>query len=96
LSAALPSFLSRYLDMPADALAGDVIVPRVTAPKFGASERFDIMPGHEDRSLFQMPGGQSDHLLSPFHGAGHADWVTGRPAPLLPGDRVYLLLLTPR
>jgi penicillin amidase len=43
-----------------------------------------------------MPGGQSSHPLSPFHGAGHADWVAGRPTPLLPGASVHRLQLLPQ
>jgi penicillin amidase len=95
LSPALPRFLSRWLDMPADPLPGGDDMPRIAWPNFGASERFDIMPGHEDQSIMEMPGGQSDHPLSPFHGAGHEDWVQGRPTPLLPGPAVYTLELAP-
>jgi penicillin amidase len=95
LSGALPAMLSRWLDMPSEPLPGDGNMPRVQAPAFGASERFGIMPGHEADSYLQMPGGQSDHPLSPFHGAGHADWVDGRATPLLPGPATHRLRLTP-
>ena len=95
LSRALPDVLGRWLDMPADALAGDHNMPRVQRLDFGASERFAISPGHEDQSYLNMPGGQSGHPLSPFHGAGHADWVDGKPTPLLPGVTIHQLRLVP-
>ena len=95
LSAALPHWLARFLDMPSEPLPGDTDMPRVQAPAFGASERFGISPGHEDRSYLEMPGGQSGHPLSPFHGSGHEDWVRGRATPLLPGQREHQLVLEP-
>lgn len=95
LSAALPGFLAHYLDMPAEPLPGDTDMPRVQAPAFGASERFAIAPGHEDESYLEMPGGQSGHPLSPFHGAGHDEWVQGHLTPLLPGPTQHTLLITP-
>lgn len=95
LSSALPSWLSRYVDMPAEPLPGDTDMPRVQAPAFGASERFAISPGHEDESYLEMPGGQSGHPLSPFHGAGHAEWVQGHLTPLLPGKTEHTLMIAP-
>lgn len=94
ISAALPA-LARFLDMPSGPLPGDAFVPRVQAPDFGASERFVVSPGHEAEGLFQMPGGQSGHPLSPFYRAGFDDWATGRPAPFLPGSAVHVLTLAP-
>ncbi|UXI66783.1 penicillin acylase family protein [Tahibacter amnicola] len=95
LSSALPGFLARHLDMPMQPLSGDHNMPHVQTPSFGASERFAISPGHEKDAYLMMPGGQSSHPLSPFHGAGHSDWVEGRPTPLLPGPTHYRLMLTP-
>lgn len=95
LSRALPAFIGRHLDMPAQPLPGDKNMPRVQGPAFGASQRFTIAPGHENESYLMMPGGQSGHPLSPFHGAGHDDWVHGRPTPLLPGATVHRLELAP-
>jgi len=95
LARVLPSPLARLLNMPQDALAGDNNMPRVAGPAFGASERLDVSPGHEAQSILHMPGGQSDNPLSPFYGAGHEDWVNGRPAPLLPGPDHYTLTLRP-
>jgi penicillin amidase len=94
LSGALPG-LDRLLDMPADQLAGDSNMPHVAASGFGASERFAVEPGHEEYGYFHMPAGQSDNPLSPFYGAGHADWVKGRATPFLPGEAKYTLTLKP-
>jgi hypothetical protein len=81
ISRALPGFVARLLDMPADPLPGDSNMPRVQGPKFGASERFAVAPGDEEHGYFELPGGQSGHPLSPFYGAGHdgqADVLPGR------------------
>jgi len=95
LAAALPAWLARFIDMPDQPLPGDHDMPRVAAPGFGASERLDVSPGHEDHGILEMPGGQSDNPLSPFFGAGHEDWVEGRPTPLLPGQTMHTLTLRP-
>jgi penicillin amidase len=95
LSPALPGWLARFVDMPSKPQAGDNNMPRVAAPKFGASERFDVSPGHEAQGILEMPGGQSDNPLSPFFGAGHEDWVEGRPTPLLPSKSTHSLTLKP-
>ena len=81
--------------MPPDRLAGDGGMPRVVGPKFGASERMVVSPGREADGITHMPGGQSGHPLSPFWGAGHDDWVQGRPTPFLPGKPAYTLTLKP-
>jgi len=95
LSMALPSFAKRLLCMPFDELGGDTDMPRVAAPDFGASERMVVSPGHEADGILHMPGGQSGNPLSPFWGAGHEDWVHGRPTPFLPGPARYTLRLEP-
>ena len=95
LAAALP-LIGRRLCMPADALDGDSLTPRAVAPAFGASERMVVSPGHEADGITHMPGGQSGHPLSPFWGAGHDDWVHGRPTPFLPDAARYRLVLAPR
>ena len=77
LSRAVPA-LSRLLDMPSVAQSGDRNMPHVAAPSFGQSERLVVAPGHEERATLSMPGGQSGHPMSPYYGAGHADWVAGR------------------
>ena len=95
LSPALPAWLAHFIDMPDQPLPGDNNMPRVAGPGFGASERLDVSPGHEAQGILEMPGGQSDNPLSPFFGAGHEDWVNGRPTPLLPGKTEYTLTLEP-
>lgn len=96
VSMALPGQFKRWLCMPAQPLAGDDNMPRVVGPKFGASERMVVSPGHEADGFVHMPGGQSGHPLSPFWGAGHDDWVEGRPTPFLPGKAAHSLSLSPR
>ena len=81
--------------MPGEPLAGDGAMPRVQGPAFGASERMVGSPGHEADGIIHMPGGQSGHPMSPFWGAGHDDWVHGRPTPFLPGDARHTLTLRP-
>ena len=95
LSPALPGFLAHFLDMPDQPLPGDANMPRVAAPGFGASERLDVSPGHEAQGILEMPGGQSDNPLSPYYGEGQAEWVEGRPTPLLPGPTRWTLTLQP-
>jgi penicillin amidase len=84
ISAGAP-FLRRWLAAPADMLAGDAHMPRVAGRNFGQSERMTVSPGKEEQGVFNMPGGQSAHPLSPYFLQGHEDWVKGRPMPLLPG-----------
>ena len=95
LSRAVPA-LSRWLDMPREALPGDSDMPRVQSPGWGASERLAVSPGREDEGYFHMPAGQSGHPLSPFFGAGHDAWVEGLPTPLLPGPAESVLTLVPQ
>ncbi len=95
LAGALPGFLKTRLCMPADPLPGDGMMPRVQGPAFGASQRMVVSPGHEADGIAHMPGGQSGHPLSPFWGAGHADWAAGRPSPFLPGEARHVLTLAP-
>ncbi|WP_202845649.1 penicillin acylase family protein [Luteimonas saliphila] len=85
----------RLLCMPAEPLPGDAMMPRVQGPAFGASERVVVSPGREADGILHMPGGQSGHPLSPFWGAGHDDWVHGRPTPFLPGTSAHALTLVP-
>ncbi|ARO88625.1 penicillin acylase family protein [Nitrosospira lacus] len=95
LSRALPEFVANWLDMRKDALPGDIHMPRVQAPDFGASQRFAVAPGDEEHGYFEMPGGQSGHPLSPYYGSGHTDWVAGKPTPFLPGPARQTLHLRP-
>ncbi|MCL1499399.1 penicillin acylase family protein [Xanthomonas nasturtii] len=96
IARAVPAFAKRWLCMPPDQLPGDRDMPRVQGPAFGASERMVVSPGHEQDGIVHMPGGQSGHPLSPFWGAGHDDWVHGRPTPFLPTATRYTLQLRPQ
>ncbi|MFC5480812.1 penicillin acylase family protein [Massilia suwonensis] len=95
IALAVPA-LASWLGVPPDQLAGDSHMPRVAGPKFGQSERMTVSPGHEERGLYNMPGGQSGHPLSPWFLHGHAEWVQGRPQPLLPGPARHTLTFMPR
>jgi penicillin G amidase len=94
-SYSLPRFLTGWLNAPAVALPGDNDLPRVQAPDYGASDRFVVSPGHEAEGIFQMPGGESGHPLSPYYLAGHEAWVRGDPMPFLPGKAAHTLTLNP-
>lgn len=94
ISMAVP-LLKPLLGAPADQLAGDANMPRVAGPKFGQSERMTVAPGREEEGLYNMPGGQSGHPLSPFFLAGHAEWVAAEPVPLLPGPAKHTLRFVP-
>ncbi len=94
MAAALPLGM-RWLAAPPQPMAGDSHMPRVAAPDFGQSERMVVSPGREASGIFNMPGGQSGHPLSRHFLAGHAEWVAGTAAPLLPGAAVHTLTLTP-
>jgi penicillin amidase len=65
----------------------------VQAPDDGASERFVVSPGREEKGIFHMPGGESGHPLSPYFKAGHEAWVRGEPTPFLPGKTEHTLTL---
>ncbi|MEX5744155.1 penicillin acylase family protein [Massilia sp. X63] len=94
ISIAVPA-LAPVLGAPADQLPGDANMPRVAGPKFGQSERMAVSPGREEEGLYNMPGGQSGHPLSPFFLAGHAQWVKAQPVPLLPGPAAHSLRFVP-
>ena len=87
---------SRWLDLPAQALPGDLHMPRIQTPDSGASERLAVAPGRQRNGILHLPGGQSGHPLSPFYRAGHVAWATGEPLPLLPGPTAHRLRLEPR
>lgn len=95
LAAVLPRWTRRWLSMPAQPLPGDVHMPRVQTPAYGASQRLVVGPGREAHGILQMPAGQTGHPLSPYFGAGHQDWVDGTPTPLLAGPAQHQLELTP-
>jgi penicillin amidase len=94
LSRSIP-LLGDLLNMPADALNGDLDMPKAQGPKFGASERFSVSPGDEANGILHMPTGQSGHPLSGFYAMGHDEWLRGLPSPFLPGPVTHRLTLTP-
>ena len=94
LSAGVPG-LGRLVDMPANPLPGDGDMPRVQRPEHGASQRFAVTPGREAEGYLEMPGGNAGNPLSPYYGAGHADWEQGVPTPFLPGATRWTLQLKP-
>lgn len=95
LSKALPRWLSRWIDLPALPLSGDVELPRNQSARHGVSNRLVVAPGREEEGIFHMPGGQSGHPLSPYFAAGHDAWLKGEATLLLPGRTTQTLVLTP-
>lgn len=95
LSAALPGFAGRWLDVPPRAMPGDVDMPRLQGPSFGSSERIVVSPGREEAGYFHMPVGQSGHPLSPHYRDGQRAWEEGKPTPFLPGPALHTLKLVP-
>lgn len=91
----LPAGLSGWLAAPATRMPGDLHLPRVQRPAFGASERFVVSPGQEHLGILHMPGGASGHPLSPYYLAGNAAWVEGKATPFLPGKVAHRLDLKP-
>jgi len=94
LSAAVP-LLGRFLDMPETEFNGDRHMPRVQQPVHGQSERIVVSPGHEDKGIMELPGGQSGNPISPYYRADYADWVNHTSLPFLPGPAQHKLTLTP-
>lgn len=94
LSRAVPQ-LARWLDMPDRPMSGAPFMPKVHEPGFGVSQRMIVSPGHETNGLFNMPGGQSGHFLSPFYRAEFEAWWKAEPTPFLPGPVKYTLTLLP-
>lgn len=89
-------WLRGWLGAPRDPLPGDINMPRVQTPSFGASERMVVSPGREQEGIFEMPGGESGHPLSPYFLAGHEAWVHAEATPFLPGVAVHQLELVPQ
>ncbi len=84
------------LDMPAIPCNGATShMPRIYGSGFGASERFAVAPGHEDKGYMHIPGGQSEHPFSDYYSAGFEDWAYGKASPFLPGKPVATLQLVP-
>lgn len=94
LSQALP-WLSPLLDAKGEPQAGDRDVPRVMTARYGASQRMLLIPGLAHASLYHAPGGQSGHALSRYYRSGLDAFYQGKPAPLMPGDVRWQLILQP-
>ena len=94
LSPALP-FVSRWLDMPARPVPGDLYTIQVHSGSLGASERMVVSPGHEADGIMHMPTGQSGHPLSPYYANSHEAWVKGEATPFLPGPTEHSLTFAP-
>ena len=90
MASAIP-VLGKWLKVAPDMLPGDAHMPRVAGPNFGQSERLAVTPGKEEQGIFNLPGGQSGHPLSPYFLDERADWVAGKPTPLLPGPVEHTL-----
>lgn len=94
LAAALGPF-GRWLDMPLVQLPGDLHMPRVQTPTFGASMRMVVAPESTAPGLFELPGGESGHPLSPWYGDEFRGWVHGLHVPLAPGAAAARLRFVP-
>ncbi len=94
LSGNIPLF-GHLLNMPSVPLTGSKYTPNVDTGGFGASQRLVVSPGHEANAILHMPSSQSGHPLSPYYGEAHKAWATGIASPLLPGETVNQLTLTP-
>ncbi|AOB29660.1 hypothetical protein AKI39_01645 [Bordetella sp. H567] len=91
----LPEPVRAWFAAPVQAVPGDINMPRVQRPSFGASERFVVAPSREAQGILEMPGGASGHPMSPFFLAGHQDWVDGAASPFVPGAAAHTLTLQP-
>lgn len=94
LSAVLPAWLARHLDMPDTPLAGDRHMPRVQLNVHGQSQRMVVAPGRESQGILSVPAGQSGHPLSPYYRADHEAWLQAAPLPFLPGPARQTLRLS--
>lgn len=94
LSPLLPP-MADMLDLPARPLPGDMEMPRLQLPSFGATLRMVVAPGREQDGIFHMPGGQSGNPRSPHYRDSHGAWEKGEATPFLPGPPVEKLTLRP-
>ncbi|MGS0681206.1 penicillin acylase family protein [Shewanella sp. 125m-7] len=87
--------LSSLLDMPIVEGFGDSFMPAVQGASFGASQRFIVQAGDEVNAIMTVPGGQSGHPLSDFYRAGFDEYVAQQSTPLLPGNIIHQLTISP-
>ncbi len=88
-------FLGNWMDFQAVELPGDSNMPRVQAPAFGASERLVTPPAAASNAILELPGGESEHPLSPWYGDEFMAWARGKPMPLAPGPAKATLRFVP-
>lgn len=81
------------LDLPRHPQSGHPSAVRVAHPRFGASARLVVGPGHEQEGILQTPGGQSGHFLSSHYRDLHEAWRTGAATGLLPGEPISTVRL---
>lgn len=91
---AVPALASQFM-LPTHEQPGHPSAVRVATPSFSASDRLVVSPGHEERALVQMPGGQSGDPRSVHFANHHPYWRDGDGLPLRPGRPVSTVLLTP-
>jgi penicillin amidase len=94
LSSAIP-IIGNRLDMPQQAMSGDLYTPSMHWGSNAPSERMIVSPGREANGIMHMPTGQSGHPLSPYYANSHDAWVNGKATPFLPGETEHTLTLTP-
>ena len=85
--------LKSLLNMPTAPGFGDTFMPSVQGRSFGASQRFIVQPGHLDKAIMAIPGGQSGHPLSEFYRAGFNDYVSNGLTPLLPQEIAHSITI---
>ncbi|CCQ11371.1 Family S45 unassigned peptidase [Pseudoalteromonas luteoviolacea B = ATCC 29581] len=88
--------LAKLLDMPTMPATGDTFMPAVQMPHFGASQRFIVQPGHLDKAIMTVAGGQSGHPLSEYYRAGFDAYAKGEQTPLLPGELRHKIIIKPQ
>ena len=91
----LPRVLGAWLDMPHVPFPGDGLVPCALHPKHGPSMRMVVDLSDGARSLFNEPGGQSGHPLSPHYKDLFWAWLHAKASPFEPGTRVATETLSP-
>jgi len=86
---------ARMAEMPKTQLPGHPTSVRVQTPRFGASQRSVVSPGHLDDAIMVTPCGQSGLPTSPHFRSLHKTWQDGETFPLLPAKVETELTLLP-
>jgi penicillin amidase len=85
-----------FLDMSPVPGACDSNCIKVLHERNGASERLVIAPNHPENGIFEMPGGQSGHPLSPHYSDQQSAWEKGAEQAFLPSKTEHTLNLKPK